>query len=122
MVATLTAAKKSTKTQDGMREQLSTVISMIDSAMPADDDCVLLLLRGILLTDKREPRSPRNYSLVAQPLVDLQEEWHPLLAAYDFDRDGEARAMEAADNLACLVLPVHAEHRRLCREANRWIS
>ena len=77
-------------------------------------------LTDILLTADKEPRKMRNFKDVEPQLVALQDIWTTALQEPLVELDGEAHAMQAADHLACLLGPVHAEYQALCREANRY--
>ena len=84
------------------------------------DSASLERLADILLTASKEPRKMKNFKDVEPQLVALQEIWTTALQEPLVDLDGEAHAMHAADHLACLLGPVHAEYQALCREANRY--
>ncbi len=84
------------------------------------DSASLEGLCGILLTADKKPRSMRNYKDVEPQLLAMQKAWTAALQVELVDVEGEAHALRAADHLACLLGPVHAEYLGLCREANRY--
>lgn len=120
MLTTIEEHKKANKTLLDLHEDLVVMDENIGTADMEHDQQVLDALAEMLLTQKGESRSLKNYAAVADIMGPLQETWQPLLRSFDFDEQAERYALEAADRLARLLSPVHAEYLHLCREANRY--
>jgi ATP-dependent helicase/nuclease subunit A len=84
-----------------------------------DDERALKDLRTALFTLDGEPRK-QGLAAVAGRVQPLQQTWGPLLEQFEFDWDGEVCALEAADRLALLLAPAHAEYLQLCHEDKRF--
>jgi ATP-dependent helicase/nuclease subunit A len=102
------------------RERLQAALPALQANEPKRVNAGLQELRAALLTKEGERRSPRPFKEVEDEFLSLQEKWCPVLESYEFDFDGEVRALEAADRLSLLLEQAHREYLQLCREEYQY--
>ncbi|MBM4071774.1 MAG: hypothetical protein FJ271_23035 [Planctomycetes bacterium] len=110
----------SSKTLKTFADTLPSILEDLQEASVESDERVLVwLVEQFTVSDGKTARK-----LGMAPIIDfvspIQKAWVPLLHAIDFDGAGEARALEAADRLARLLEPAHAEYLALCRETGQY--
>jgi ATP-dependent helicase/nuclease subunit A len=120
MLHAIDAAEKRTKTLEDTREEIGLVLADIDPIMPEQQARAIESLRCLLFTQKGDRKSTRGLQVVETEFAALQDAWASLAEQQLLDFEGECAALEAADHLACLLEPVHAEYLSLCREANTY--
>jgi ATP-dependent helicase/nuclease subunit A len=103
-----------------LQERLRQALTAFRRSDPSSIAAGLESLHAALFNKNQEPRSTRTMKEVEDELLALQDQWCPLLKAFQFDFDAEARALEAADKLAILLAPAYENYLALCREANQY--
>ncbi len=100
-------------------EQCGRLIDLLGAPALEDEEAVL---RGLAEAFFRKDGGPRSQGLAQiEPQVrPLQAEWEELLRDFDFDRQAERSALEAAGRLACLLGPAQADYLRSCEALNRF--
>jgi ATP-dependent helicase/nuclease subunit A len=120
MLQAIDAAEKQTKTLEEHREEIRLLLEDIAPATREQFEQAVERLRRLLFTQSEERKSTRNIQAIAPQIVSLQEAWALLADEQLLDFEAECAALQAADHLACLLEPVHAEYLGLCREANTY--
>lgn len=95
------------------------ILRRLENLTEDDIEPVLCWLREQFFTQQGK-RWSQGFAKVKSVTDSIQDTWESLLQSYKFDRDGELRALEAADRLVLLLGPVYDEYLRLCREAGRF--
>ncbi len=115
------------KTEDSEKSNIARIRDSLQQALEAfrrsDPDSInegLTFLRSALFTGSDTQRNLRVLKEIESEMDSLQEKWCPVLESFEFDFEGEVRALEAADRLALLLEPTHREYLQLCREANQY--
>jgi len=115
------------KTEDNEKSNVGRVRDSLQQALQAfrksDPDSInegLAFLRSALFTGSDTQRSTRVLKEIESEIDSLQAKWCPVLESFDFDFEGEVRALESADRLALLLEPTHREYLQLCRESNQY--
>src|SRR6266478_1933685 len=115
------------KTEDSEKSNIARIRDSLQQALEAfrrsDPDSInegLTFLRSALFTGSDTQRNLRVLKEIESEMDSLQEKWCPVLESFEFDFEGEVRALEAADRLALVLEPTHREYLQLCREANQY--
>jgi ATP-dependent helicase/nuclease subunit A len=115
------------KTEGREKTNIARVRDPLQQALQAfrksDPDSInegLAFLRSALFTGSDTQRSTRVLKEIESEMDSLQEKWCPVLESFEFDFEGEVRALEAADRLALLLEQTHREYLQLCRESNQY--
>lgn len=102
-----------------LAEMIRSVAADLQEASPDADERVFEFLATKLIRKDGTPRI-QGLKSVIEFVSPIHHTWVPLLKEADFDWAGEARALEAADRLARLLEPAHAEYLALCRETGQY--
>ncbi len=102
-----------------LQTQCSAMLERLASSSPEDEEAVLQLMSQAFFTKAGDPRTQGLARLEEQVRL-IQHEWNNLFRDVAFDRRAEECALEAADRLACLLAPAHADYLRACQALNRF--